>query len=236
MVQRLCLRIPQKAFCISELHARRLRDEGFRGELTVLRGLYDGPLELRDQAEPEPVVVFAGRFIPEKRVEALVPAVARARVMLPELRGELYGDGPERERVQRAATAAGLDGIVRLPGFVSSEEIEHALSKALCLTLPSRREGFGLVVVEAASYGTPSVVVAGEDNAAVELVEEGVNGFVAASAAAEDIAAAILRVHDGGAALRGTTAQWFEANAPRLSIARSLEIVGDAYGTAKVRS
>jgi len=49
------------------------------------------------------------------------------------------------------------------------------------LVNPSAREGFGLVVAEAASRGTPSVVVAGEDNAAAELVVEGENGFVAAS-------------------------------------------------------
>jgi glycosyltransferase involved in cell wall biosynthesis len=235
-VQRLCLRLPQKAFCISDLHAQRLLDEGFRGELTVLRGLYDGPPELRYRGEPEQVVVYAGRFIPEKRVEALIPAIARAQATLPGLRGELYGDGPERERVQRAAASAGLDGSVRLPGFVSPEEIEAGLAKALCLALPSRREGYGLVVVEAASYGTPSVVVAGEDNAAVELVEDGVNGFVAPSADPEDLAAAILRVHDCGEALRATTASWFEANVRLLSIEHSLEIVAGAYGTASVRS
>ena len=51
------------------------------------------------------------------------------------------------------------------------------MRRALCLLLTSRREGYGLVVVEAASHGTPSVVVAGEDNAATELIEEGVNGI-----------------------------------------------------------
>ena len=49
----------------------------------------------------------------------------------------------------------------------------------MCLVLPSRREGYGLVVIEAAAHGTPSVVVADPDNAAVELVTEGVNGFIA---------------------------------------------------------
>ena len=72
----------------------------------------------------------------------------------------------------------------------------------MCLLLPSRREGYGLVVIEAASHGTPSVVVAGPDNAAVELIAEGVNGFVAASDAPEDLAAAIWAVHEGGDALR----------------------------------
>ena len=68
--------------------------------------------------------------------------------------------------------------------------------------LPSRREGYGLVVVEACAAGTPAVVVADPDNAATELIEEGVNGFVAASASPQDLAAAILRVRDAGPALR----------------------------------
>jgi glycosyltransferase involved in cell wall biosynthesis len=231
-VQRLCLRIPQKAFCFSRLHARRLRDEGYRGEVTVLEGEYAGQLEPRQPCEPDPVVVFAGRFILEKRADALVPAIARAKVMLPQLRGELYGDGPERGRIERALADAGLNGTVRLAGFVSTEEVDRALAHALCLVLPSRREGYGLVVVEAASHGTPSVVVAGPDNAAVERVEEGVNGFVAPSAEAEDLATAIVRVHEGGEALRRSTAEWFAANAERLSIGHSLQIVARAYGEA----
>ena len=88
------------------------------------------------------------------------------------------------------------------PGFVEQEVLEHALASALCLVLPSRREGYGLVVVESAARGVPSVVVAGPDNAATELVEEGVNGFVAPSAEADDLAAAIVRVYDGGPELR----------------------------------
>ena len=65
------------------------------------------------------------------------------------------------------------------------------------MVLPSRREGYGLVVVEACAAGTPCVVVADPDNAAIELIEEGVNGFVAPSASPEDLAAAITRVRDG---------------------------------------
>ena len=100
------------------------------------------------------------------------------------------------------------------------------------MVLPSRREGYGLVVVEAASHGTPSVVVADPDNAAVELIEEGVNGYVAASAGPEDLAAAMIRVHDDGEALRRSTAQWFATNATRLSLASSLETVARAYTAA----
>ena len=78
-VQALCMRIPQRAFCFSRLHARRLVEGGLRGEPTLLEGEYAGPLDPRSRGRAEPLVVFAGRHIPEKRVPALVPAVAAAR-------------------------------------------------------------------------------------------------------------------------------------------------------------
>ena len=72
-------------------------------------------------------------------------------------------------------------------------------------------------------------MVAGPDNAAVELVEDGVNGFVAASAEPVDLADAIVRVYQAGPALRESTRDWFRRNAQRLSIASSLERVSAAY-------
>ena len=72
--------------------------------------------------------------------------------------------------------------------------------------------------------------MAAPDNAATELIEEGVNGFVAASASPEDLAAAILRVREAGPALRESTAAWYAEHARELSLADSLERVAAAYG------
>jgi len=88
------------------------------------------------------------------------------------------------------------------------------------------------VVVEAAARGTPSVVVAGEDNAATELVADGVNGFVVASADADAIASAIVRVAQAGMALRQSTAAWFAENSRRLSLESSLSTVLERYSVA----
>jgi glycosyltransferase involved in cell wall biosynthesis len=228
-VQSLCLRVPQRAFCFARLTAERLRAEGVRGEVTVLEGEYAGPLEGHSPLPAEPVVVFAGRHIPEKRAPAVVPAIGRARERVPGLRGRVLGDGPERPAVLAAIAEHGLEDVVEAPGFVATEVVEHDLARALCMVLPSSREGYGLVVVEASAAGTPSVVVRGEDNAATELVEEGVNGFVAASAAPEDLAEAIVRVHEAGGELRRSTAAWFAANARRLSIESSLDAVARSY-------
>jgi glycosyltransferase involved in cell wall biosynthesis len=239
-VQLLCARLPQRAFCFSRLHARRLRAEGLRGEPTVLEGEYAGSLEAPTARAAEPVVVFAGRLIPEKRAPLAVAAFALAARHIEglrgegltgeTLRGEFYGDGPEREALQRAIVEHGVGEIASAPGFVEAATLDAALTRAECMLSTSRREGYGMVVVEASAHATPSVVVAGEDNAAVELVQEGVNGFVAASAEPEAVAEAIVRVHKAGMALRESTARWFAENAQRLSLESSLRTVLGSYG------
>jgi glycosyltransferase involved in cell wall biosynthesis len=199
--------------------------------VTVLGGIYAGPSGAPPEPA-EPVVVFAGRHIPEKQVTALVPAIARARAQVAELRGELFGDGPTRPELLHAIAESGLDGAVDAPGFVSEDRLRASMRRALCLALPSKREGYGLVVIEAAALGVPSVVVRAPDNAATELVEEGENGAIADSAEPDELAAAILRVYEGGPALRESTAAWYERNAERLSLDHSLEQVLAVYARA----
>jgi hypothetical protein len=97
------------------------------------------------------------------------------------------------------------------------------------MVLPSRREGYGIIVLEAAVYGTPSIVVREPDNAALELIEDGVNGIISASADPADLAAAIVRIHAAGEALRESTREWFRRNARRLSLDSSLATVLTTY-------
>jgi glycosyltransferase involved in cell wall biosynthesis len=228
-VQRRCLRVPQHAFCFARMTAARLREAGLSSAPVVLTGEYAGPLDRPAPQPAEPLVAFAGRHIPEKRVPALVHAFAHAHAAHPELRLVVLGDGPERPAVLRAIEQERLGAVASAPGFVAAEEVDRTLARALCMVLPSRREGYGMVVVEAAARGVPSVVVADPDNAAVELVDDGENGFVAPSADPAELAAAILRVHAAGAALRASTADWFARNARRLSLDGSLDRVAAAY-------
>lgn len=227
-IQRRSALTHHKAFAFARLHAERLRALGHEGEVTVLDGLYAGE-PLAADGEREPVVVFAGRHIPEKGVPSIVPAFALAREQVPELRAELYGDGPDRAAVLSLVNELDLDGSVSAPGFVSADRVQQAIGRALCFLLPSRREGYGLVVVEAAAAGTPTVVVAHPDNAAAELVENGENGLVVESGDPKALAEAILRVYEAGDSLRDSTRAWYERNAARLAIDTSVDKVVSAY-------
>jgi glycosyltransferase involved in cell wall biosynthesis len=233
LVQRACVRVPHRAFCVSKMHAQRLVAEGYRGDPTILPGEYAGPAEFSpsDQVDRS-LVVYAGRHVREKRLTALVHAVARAAERRPNLRLEIYGDGPERGRIAALVGELGLARSVHLAGHRPEPEVAAALARAACLATASEREGYGLVVVEAAARGTPSVVVDGPENAATELVVDRVNGTIAPSADPDDLAAAILRVLDAGESLRASTATWFEENASRLQLDRSLELVIEEYARA----
>jgi glycosyltransferase involved in cell wall biosynthesis len=234
-VQRVCTRVPQRAYTFSNLYARRLNEIGLRRQATVLTGEYAGALDAPVSTPPAspPTVVYAGRMIPEKRVILAVEAIAKARDAIPGLRGYLFGAGPDYERVRHRIAELGLDAEIQAPGFVGEETVDEAMRSALCVVQPSAREGYGMVVVEASARGVPAIVVDGEDNAAVELVDPGQNGYVAGEASAEQIAASILLCYSEGEALRARTRAWFERNAERLALGTSLRQVTDDYSNAQ---
>ena len=233
-IQSFCTRLPDQSFVFSRLVESRLRAKRPEARVDRLTGAYSGEGDsapMRPSLEPQrdPLVVSAGRHIPEKRVPAIPPAIAVARNEVHGLRCEIMGDGPDTEATAARVRELGLDGAVAIRGRVASSEVIRTIAEASCLLHPSLREGYGLVVVEAASVGTPSVVVSGPENAASELIEEGVNGFVANSAKPEELADAVVKVVGGGGSLRTSTLDWYRRHRDELSIESSLAAVEAAY-------
>lgn len=230
LVQRACVRATPLAICFSGHTEARLRAEGLRAPVHRLGGLWEpgGSNGSRPPAEP-PFLLFAGRHVPDKRVTTVPAALAHARSRRPDLRAVIAGDGPLRPSVEQEVRRLGLEDGVELPGFVSAARLEELLATAACVIVPSRRDGHGMVAAEAAAVGTPVVAVPSPDSAVAELIEEGVNGTLAAGSGAEQVAAAIERVLTAGPGLRERTAAWWEANRERLSAAASVKRVRRIY-------
>ncbi len=236
-VQKLCARVPQKAYAFSRLHKERLAKLGLKN-VTQLTGEYapQRPPSSHAQAPTPLTVVYAGRFIPEKRVELLVEALGCVHKKLPEVRAQLIGDGPTRDGVRARIEELGLSDVVACPGFVNSNDLDEAMAAAVCVVQPSSREGYGMVVIEASHRGVPTIVVAAPDNAAAELVCDGRNGFVVGIAEPELLAATIANCVKSGAALRRTTRDWYLENEVRLSLESSLASVVREYERGCVAS
>lgn len=212
-VQALAVWSTPTATCHSALVERRLKS--IRPGIRVLRspGLIDAsadPGSATAEAVPPPYGLFVGRLIKDKNPDSLPAAIALVRRELPDFHCLIVGRGPELANVQAAAVREEVQAAITFTSGITDEELSDAMAGATCLIHPSQREGYGLVVVEAAQHGTPAVVVNAPDNAAVELIEEGINGFRADSTGARDLATAILQCVNGGPQLRATTRGWYE--------------------------
>lgn len=225
VLQRAAIAVTPLATCHSQLSATRLRREGLRRPPVVSPGLIDGAVEVAapGPATDPPYVLYAGRHIPDKRVEVLPAAVAAAREHIPDLRLVILGTGPSSDLIRAEVRRVGGESWTDFPGFVPDGELDRLLHGAVALANPSRREGYGLVVVEANAHGTPVVLVADEGNAATELIDDGVNGVVSPTTRPADLARAIRDVVDGGDDLRRTARAWYDTAVGTRTIRRTVE-------------
>lgn len=158
------------------------------------------------------VVLAVGRLIADKRVDTIPAALAELKKSVGDVRACIVGTGPEGSVIRAAAADAGVLDHIEFLGRVDDGELDELYRQATVLVNPSVREGFGLVVVEAAERGTPSVVIPGPNNAAADLIRPGVNGFLAASHAPSDLAAALASAVHAGDPLRQSTLRWAQAS------------------------
>lgn len=137
-----------------------------------------------------PLLVGAGRFVPQKDFRTLIEAWVRLRRRRP-LRLVLLGHGPQRALLKQTVALHGLEEDVHMPGFV--ENPYAYFKEASVLALSSRCEGFGNVLVEAMTCGTP-VVSTDCPHGPAEILDGGRFGPLVPVGDAEALAEAIERM------------------------------------------
>jgi glycosyltransferase involved in cell wall biosynthesis len=105
----------------------------------------------------EPRLIYVGRLDTIKEVDVLIAAVAEARSAGSEAILDILGGGRLESSLRRYADELGLAGIVDFVGSVPREEVMRRLASAAALVLPSRREGFPMVLLEAWANGVPVI-------------------------------------------------------------------------------
>jgi glycosyltransferase involved in cell wall biosynthesis len=126
-----------------------------------------------------PPVVAAGRLLAHKRVELLIEALPLLADLAPgSPLAAVFGDGPERGRLEARAEALGVRDRLVFHGQVESlAAVWRGFGAARLAVHPSAREGFGLVPLEAMAAGLPVVHCRSRESAVGELVRDGVEGL-----------------------------------------------------------
>jgi glycosyltransferase involved in cell wall biosynthesis len=140
--------------------ARDLTDLGVdTAHIAVVRnGLDEAPpetLELPRSATPR--IAVLSRLVPHKQIEDALDAVAELRPRIPDLHLDIVGGGWWRERLVDHARLLGVSDAVTFHGHVDDLAKHEVLQRCWVHMLPSRKEGWGLAVTEAAQHGVPTI-------------------------------------------------------------------------------
>lgn len=159
--------------------------------LTLYNPVQVGSDPSRLPSEGPPLILTAGRLVPDKDVAGIVRAFARVASRRP-LRLAVLGEGPERPAIMAEAERLGVADCVHLPGYVAEPWAFYR--RAACFVTASRLESFSMVVAEALSYGLP--VVACDSPGPREVLDGGRYGALVPPGDEAALAAAIEHALD----------------------------------------
>lgn len=122
------------------------------------------------------VVLFIGRLSEEKNVSVLLRAFSQVHDEFAQARLLVVGDGPLRHTLEHEAQQLGISACTDFYGFRPPEKLSSIFARADLLVLPSRREGFGVVLIEAMASGRP--VIGTRVGGIIDVIDDHRNGLL----------------------------------------------------------
>jgi glycosyltransferase involved in cell wall biosynthesis len=160
----------------------------------------------RYAADHEALICFVGRLVHEKGAHTLLAALPRIRERVPHAKLVIAGTGPEADHLRHQAAASGMADHVRFAGYISDDARNELYGVADVAVFPSLYEPFGIVALEAMSFGCP--VVVSTAGGLAEIVESHETGITTEPGNSDSLAWGVLHTleHPDWAAARATNA------------------------------
>jgi phosphatidylinositol alpha-1,6-mannosyltransferase len=163
-------------------------------------------IRARHHLEGKAVIVTVGRLVERKGHDMIIRALPQVLNRVREAVYLIVGRGPMEKRLRALAREMGVQDRVLFCGFVPEKDLMAYYQAADVFAMPNREvegdtEGFGIVFVEAGACGKP--VVGGLSGGAVEVIADGVTGFLVNPVSVEEIAQTLTTLlEDRGLASR----------------------------------
>ena len=178
LVQKLVLLFSKKIIAVSDFTKNKLIKAGKNGKnITVIQnGVNLDLINKVNQSAEKSDIVFVGRLIKEKNVDLIIKVLAELKNNFKLI---IIGEGPEKEKLVNLSKELNLENNIKFIGFQQNIKNVYAyLKSSKILILPSEREGFGIIVLEANACGLPVITINHRDNAAKDLIKDNFNGFL----------------------------------------------------------
>ena len=138
-------------------------------------------------------LISVGRLSREKGYEDLLDVFKLIHQEEPSWRLDIIGDGAQKNLLGDRIFNEGLKECVTLHGFQDKTFINNLLSKSSIYLMTSVTESFGIVLIEAMSYGLPCVAFDSAEGA-TELIQDGVNGYLISYRNKEEYAKKVIEL------------------------------------------
>jgi glycosyltransferase involved in cell wall biosynthesis len=212
LIERVSSHVGDVRLAVSRHTYRHLAEYGTRHQHPILTESaareISGVFEINS-----PELVFVGRLVSHKRPDLAV-RILEELVDLP-IRLCIVGSGPMKSDLETQVHAAHLTDRVSFIDLATEKVLGDLLRSARVLLSPSECEGFGLVVAEALSLGTPVVTVDAPTNAAQELVINNVTGRICRAGDAKELASAVRELISVPLRLNNVKEGWESLGVPR---------------------
>ncbi|MCL5072415.1 MAG: glycosyltransferase family 4 protein [Actinobacteria bacterium] len=180
-IEKIAALMPDKIISVSE-HTTCLLKNNLNSKkpiYTVTNGIELDSIEKIAPAKEKSDIIFAGRLISHKNVDILIKSIKLIVEKNPDIKSLIIGDGPEKERLESLTQKLNLERNIKFLGFLENYDDVYALMKSSKIfILPSTREGFGIVALEANACGIPVLTIDHKNNAVRDLIRENRNGFI----------------------------------------------------------
>lgn len=152
-------------------------------------------VEARYRPRGERILLTVTRLYPYKGVDRMLESLPAISQVVPDVKYLIVGEGPDRQRLEDLTARLGLQTQVCFLGRLALSEIVELYNLADLFVMLSREEppdveGFGLVFLEAAACGLPSV--GGRSGGIPDAIDEGKSGWLVDPCNIEEIAATII--------------------------------------------
>lgn len=180
LIERIVAQLSKNMIAVSERTKQGLLSIGYGGAIKVVpNGINFGEIDTTNPANMGSDVIFIGRLLENKNVNLLIRAIASVKETITNIKCVIIGDGPERSMLELLVHDLHLERNVSFLGLLDDSQVVFSHLKASkVFVLPSVREGFGIVLLEANACGLPVITVKHPQNAASDLIIDGENGFL----------------------------------------------------------
>lgn len=128
----------------------------------------------------------------QKGIDTLIEAMPRITSAIPEARLLIVGGGDDRPRLEALIQKSGVASSVSLLGIVEDSVLQQLYRQCDVMVLPSQQEGFGIVFMEAMSYGKPCI--GGAHGGIPEVIIDGDTGYLVSFGDSDAVVRSVVRL------------------------------------------